>query len=170
MVAKSQWNRCVHCDYQLTRLGDGWTVPDSEKLEGTTFRVYLYVIREDRPVGPRDVMRGVDLSSPSVAYRHLQKLETLGLIEKDAYGEYIIREKASISGYLWIGRSLVPRLFFYSLFFMGVLIAEAIVIISNLLVGQVPQLDFTFLTLITATSMALFLFEGSRLLKKGKTV
>jgi len=144
-------------------------VPDDERLEGTTFRVYLYVMKEDRPVGPRDVMKGVGLSSPSVAYRHLQKLETLGLIEKDVYGEYLIREKASINGYLWVGKNLVPRLIFYSFFFMGVLIAEIIVITTNLLVGQVPRLDFIFLTLITSIAMILFLIEGAKLLKKGET-
>jgi hypothetical protein len=144
-------------------------VPNGEKLEGTTFRVYLYVMKEDKPVGPRDVMRGADLSSPSVAYRHLQKLETLGLIEKDVYGEYAVREKANIKGYLWVGKNLVPRLIFYSFFFMGVLIAEIIVITSNLLVGQVPQLDFAFLTLITSIAMILFLIEGVKLVKKGET-
>ena len=91
-----------------------------------------------------------------------------GLIEKDVYGEYIIKEKANIEGYLWVGRSLVPRLLFYSFFFMGVLIAEITVIVSNLLVGQTPQLDFAFLTLITAVAMTLFLIEGSQLLKRAE--
>jgi len=144
-------------------------VPNDDRLEGTTFRVYLYVMRERKPVGPRDVMRGADLSSPSVAYRHLQKLETLGLIEKDVYGEYTIREKADITGYLWVGRNLVPRLIFYSFFFMGVLVAEIVVITGNLLVGRAPQSDFIFLTLITSIAMILFLVEGVKLIKKGDT-
>jgi DNA-binding transcriptional ArsR family regulator len=143
-------------------------VPNAERLEGNTFRVYLYVLREGKPIGPRDVMRGVDLSSPSVAYRHLQKLETMGLIEKDEYGEYILRQKANIQGQLWIGRNLVPRLLFYSFFFMGVFVVEIIVISSNLLVGQAPQLDFVFLALITAIAMTLFLMEGSKLFVKSK--
>jgi hypothetical protein len=146
-----------------------WIVPEDGTLEGTTFRVYLYVMREGKPVGPRDVMRGTELSSPSVAYRHLQKLETLGLIEKDTYGEYVLREKANIRGYLWIGRSLVPRLLFYSFFFMGILVAEIIVIMNNLVVGQTPQLDFIFLTLITMIAMSLFLIEGSKLSKGGES-
>jgi predicted transcriptional regulator len=78
-------------------------VPDDEELEGTTFKVYLYVVKDAKPVGPRDVMRGVNLSSPSVACRHLQKLETLGLLQKNAYGEYVVREKANIKGHVWIG-------------------------------------------------------------------
>ena len=71
------------------------------ELEGTTFTVYFYVLKESKPVGPREVMRGANLSSPSVAYRHLQKLEDLGLLEKNEKGRYIIKEKAKISGYLW---------------------------------------------------------------------
>jgi hypothetical protein len=146
----------------------GWNLPNAERLEGNTFRVYFYVMREGKPVGPRDVMKSLDLSSPSVAYRHLQKLEALGLIEKDVYGEYVIREKVNVKGYLWVGRNLVPRLLFYSFFFIGVLIAEITVIMSNLLVGQTPQLDFLFLTLITTIAMVLFLIEGSKLFKRAE--
>jgi predicted transcriptional regulator len=63
----------------------------NEEPEGTTLIVYSYVVKEGRPVGPRDVMRGVNLSSPSVAYRHLQKLEALGLVMKNEYGEYVVK-------------------------------------------------------------------------------
>ena len=46
-----------------------------KELAGNTLIVYAYVVGENRPVGTRDVMRGANLSSPSVAHRHLQKLE-----------------------------------------------------------------------------------------------
>jgi DNA-binding IclR family transcriptional regulator len=55
----------------------------SEELQGITLNVYLYVAKKDKPVGPRDVMKGVNLSSPSVAYRHLQKLEDEGYLAKN---------------------------------------------------------------------------------------
>ena len=137
------------------------------ELEGTTFVVYSYVIKESKPVGPREVMRGANLSSPSVAYRHLQKLEDLGLLEKNEEGRYIIKEKAKISGYLWIGRTLVPRLLFYSLFFTGILSTEiASIAIRYFVYGLVPDMLFLYLTLITAIAMALFLIEGLSLKKK----
>jgi hypothetical protein len=135
-------------------------MPNDEELEGTTLKVYLYVVKEGKPVGPRDVMRGASLSSPSVAYRHLQKLENLGLLQKDTYGEYIVKEKIGIKGHLWIGRSLVPRLVFYSFFFAGILIAEISVMTIRLAAGEPLQMEFTFLTATTATSMALFIIEG----------
>jgi DNA-binding transcriptional ArsR family regulator len=137
------------------------------ELEGTTFTVYSYVVKESRPVGPREVMRGANLSSPSVAYRHLQKLEDLGLLEKNEEGRYIVKEKAKISGYLWIGRTLVPRLIFYSLFFTGILSAEiASIAIRYFIYGLVPEMVLIYLTLITAIAMALFLIEGISLKKK----
>ncbi len=139
------------------------------ELEGLTFAVYSYIMKENEPVGPRDVMRGACLSSPSVAYRHLQKLEDLGLIEKNEKGRYIVKEKAKISGYLWIGRTLVPRLVFYSLFFTGLLSAEiASIAIRYFVYGLVPEMVFIYLTLITAISLALFVIEGISLRKKTK--
>ena len=133
---------------------------DNEELEGTTLKVYLYVVKEGKPVGPRDVMRGANLSSPSVAYRHLQKLESLGLLQKDVYGEYAVKEKANIKGHMWIGKNLVPRLIFFSFFFIGILSAEIAIIAIRFFVNEPLQMDFAFLTFVTAVALALFLLEG----------
>jgi hypothetical protein len=139
----------------------------NEELEGNTLNVYAYVVKEGKPVGPRDVMRGVNLSSPSVAYRQLQKLENFGLLEKNQYGEYVVKERTSISGHLWIGRTLVPRLVFYSFFFMGVLGAEiAIIAIQVFFYGQTADIEIFYLIAITVIAMALFLGEGILLLRK----
>lgn len=140
-----------------------------EELEGTTLKVYLYVVKQGNPVGPREVMRGANLSSPSVAYRHLQKLEILGLLAKDTYGEYMVKEKANIKGHLWIGRNLVPRLIFYAFFFMGVLGAEITIIAIRFSVKELLQTEFIFLTFITMAAMVLFLFEGIMLFLRAKT-
>ena len=143
------------------------TNADAEEIEGNTLNVYAYVVKEGKPVGPRDVMRGANLSSPSVAYRQLQKLENFGLVERNQYGEYVVKERVSISGHLWIGRNLVPRLVFYSFFFMGILGAEiAIIAIQVFFYGQSLDLEILYLIAITVTAMALFLGEGILLLKK----
>lgn len=143
--------------------------PADEELEGTTLRVYLYVVREDKPVGPRDVMRGTNLSSPSVAYRHLQKLETLGLIQRDNYGEYTAKEKANIKGHLWIGKNLIPRLIIYSFFFIGILTAEIATITLRLTTDQPISTEHIILTLTTTTATILLLTEGVILHLKTKT-
>lgn len=113
-------------------------------------------------------MRDMGLSSPSVAYRHLQKLENLGLIQKDSYGQYDVREKVSIKGHLWVGRNLVPRLIFYSFFFTGILTAEIIIIAVQLSAAATPTFDFIFFTVTTAVTMMIFLLEGMKLLLKVK--
>jgi len=82
-----------------------------EELDGNTLIVYAYVAREGKPVGTRDVTRGACLSSPSVAHRHLTKLEAIGLLEKNEYGDNMPKQKANVSGYVWVGRTLVPRYF-----------------------------------------------------------
>ena len=142
---------------------------DAEALEGTTLNVYAYVVKESKPVGPREVMRGVNLSSPSTAYRQLQKLESLGLLQKNVYGAYVVKEKASISGHLWIGRNLVPRLMCYSLFFMGIVGVElAIIATQFFLQNQLPHIELIYLAATNAVAMALFLGEGLLLRRKNK--
>ncbi len=141
----------------------------NEELEGNTLNVYAYIVHTKKPVGTREVTRGANLSSTSVAHRHLQKLEDMGLIEKNNYGDYILKEKASINGHVWVGKNLVPRLVFYSFFFMGAFAAEVgIIILSFLIKGLVIQASFLFLTAITAVAMVLFLAEGIALYRKTK--
>jgi hypothetical protein len=134
---------------------------NSEELEGTTFKVYVFAVKEGRSIGTRDVVRGLDLSSSSVAYRHLQKLEELGLLEKTEYGEYIVKEKANVTGHLWIGRNLVPRLLIYCLFFVGLLGAETTIIIIRFFVNkELPELNFIYLTAVTMLGVGIFSFES----------
>ena len=141
---------------------------NSEELEGTTLNVYAYLVKEGNPVGPREVMRATNLSSPSVAYWHLQKLEALGLLDKNKYGEYVVKEKIGVSGHLWIGRNLVPRLICYSFFFMGILGVEiGLIAIPFFLNRQAPALYLFYL--ITPTTIATVLFLGEGLILRRKT-
>ncbi len=139
----------------------------NDELEGNTLTVYAYIVHAAKPVGTRDVTRGASLSSTSVAYRHLQKLEELGLIEKNSYGDYILKEKTNINGHVWVGKNLVPRLMFYSFFFLGAFAAEiSILLLSILIKDIVVQVSFLFLTGMTGAAMVLFLIEGLLLQRK----
>ncbi len=143
--------------------------PSDEKLEGTTFTVYAYAVKAGRPVGTRDVMRGAKLSSPSVAFRHLQKLEAMGLLQKNEYGEYVVKEKANIRGYIWVGRRLVPRMLLYSFVFVGILILEIAVLVIHFSVEDYKfKIFFSLLMIVTAVPLVLFLIEGILLLFKSK--
>ncbi|XES78295.1 MAG: hypothetical protein ACBZ72_05325 [Candidatus Bathyarchaeia archaeon] len=145
------------------------TNADAESLEGKTLNVYSYAVKEGKPVGPREVMRGANLSSPSVAYWHLQKLEACGLLQKNGYGEYLVKEKVNISGHLWIGRNLVPRLMCYSLFFSGVVGTELVIIASQFFLhGLLPSIDLIYLAVTNIIATVLFLAEGLQLRRKTK--
>ena len=136
---------------------------DKEELEGITLSVYLYVVKKGKPVGPRDVMRGANLSSPSVAYRHLKKLEDLGYLKKNNYGEYITKCKASVRGYIWVGRRMLPKMLVYSIIFMIILIGELVVLVIHYSVENYTfKVFFLLLTLVTGFAMAVFTFEALR--------
>jgi hypothetical protein len=117
-------------------------------------------VNEDKPLGPREITRLVHLSSPSVAHRNLQKLEELDLVEKDAFGEYTVKQKQSVKGHVWVGGRLFPRLMFYAFFFVGILSVEAVIAAARLLEGEQLQYDFILLVTVTAISFVLFLLEG----------
>jgi DNA-binding transcriptional ArsR family regulator len=137
------------------------TTANNEKLEGTTLSVYLYVVKKGAPVGPRDAMKGANLSSPSVAYRHLQKLEDLGYLKKNEYGEYITKKRARIRGFIWVGRRLMSKMLAYSFIFLGALIVELAILSVHYSVENLEfVIFFLLLTLVTASAMAVFMIEG----------
>ena len=143
------------------------TNAESDELEGNTLNVYAFVVKEGKPVGPREVMRGANLTSPSTAYRQLQKLESFGLIQKNVYGSYVVKEKTNVSGHLWIGRNLVPRLVCYSLFFFGLFSVEAAILIVQFFSQELtPSLAVMYLLPITGLSAVLFLAEGLMVYRK----
>jgi hypothetical protein len=133
----------------------------SEELEGTTFAVYSYVVKEGRPVGTRDVMRGANLSSPSVAYRHLQKLEVLGLLQKNEYGEYFVKKRVNMRDYVWVGRRLVSKMMLYAAGFAAVLATWIIILAIHFEVETYKfKVFFALLIAVTAAAMCLFLYEA----------
>ena len=140
-------------------------VESEDQLNATAFHTYVYLVKAGKPVGPRELMRGANLSSPSVAYRNLQKLSELDLVLKDAYGNYVAKEKVGLKGHMWIGRTLVPRFVVFGLVFLGILITEVAILLPHLLLGASVEGSFWLLTIITIVSAAIFLVEGSKFRK-----
>jgi hypothetical protein len=134
-------------------------VSGDQGLDGNTLRIYVALVNANKPLGPREITRIAHLSSPSVAYRNLQKLEELGLVEKDAFGEYIVMQRQRVKGHFWVGGRLFPRLLFYAFFFIGILSMEAVIVIIRLISGKQFTYDFILLIIVTATSTVLFLLE-----------
>jgi hypothetical protein len=131
------------------------------ELEGLTLTVYLYVAKKTKPVGPRDVTKGAGLSSPSVAYRHLQKLEDSGYLAKNEFGEYTVKKKASLKGNAWLGRHLFPKMWIYGLIFLAILAVELVIFVIHFSVETYEfKVFFALLTLITGVATAVFAVEG----------
>ena len=98
------------------------------ELKGNTLRVYVYALK-NRKVGVREVQRSLNLSNPSLAQYHLNKLVELGLLKKDD-SDYAIIEEVNVKimrDFLRVGTLLVPRFLFYAVFFTIFTIYLAIV-------------------------------------------
>lgn len=106
-------------------------------------------------------MKNINLSSPSVAYRHLQKLEDMGYLQKNDYGEYIIKGKAQIEGNVWLRNILVPKMWVYSLIFLAILSVEIIVLAVHYSVETYEfKVFFILIVIITLSAIAVFSIEG----------
>lgn len=140
----------------------------NEDLNASTFQTYMYLVKVGKPVGPRDVMRGANLSSPSVAYRNLQKLVDLGLVVKDEYSNYVVKEKANMKGYMWFGKTLMPTFIIFGFVFVGMLIAEIAVLIPHLILGSSIEEAFWLWIITTVASALLFLATAVRFRMKPK--
>jgi hypothetical protein len=89
------------------------------EIHGTTLRVYWYLFKSTRPVGVRETQRALSMSSPSIALYHLEKLRELGVVDKNAGGDYSLREQVqvgSLKAFLKVGRLILPRYLFYAIF------------------------------------------------------
>ncbi len=97
----------------------------TEEIRGTTLKVYLYILRSGRDnIGVREVMRALNMKTPSHAYYHLDKLVRHGLLER-RHGEYYLVKSVRLDflrEYIIIGGSIVPKFMFYTSFFLTILI------------------------------------------------
>jgi hypothetical protein len=115
-------------------------------------------------------MKGVNLSSPSVAYRHLQKLEDLGYLSKNEFGEYSLKRKAAIRGHVWLGYRLFPKMWLYALGFLAVLVVELVIFFLHFSIETYEfKVFFLLLTLITGAALAVFGVEGFLQRRRKKT-
>ena len=96
------------------------------ELKGVTLRVYWRILgSRSQPIGVRPIQRALGLSSPSVALHHLEKLKTLGLLEKDSSGEYHLIEQVKVGvlqNFVGVLGFLLPRYLFYSTMFTVMLV------------------------------------------------
>jgi DNA-binding transcriptional ArsR family regulator len=137
-------------------------VQEEAELNNTAFQIYLYLVKAKEPIGPRDIMRALNQSSPAVVHRHLQKLAESGLVDKDAYGRYTVKKKIGFKGYVWVGKRLVPRPILFSVSFAGLLVFFVAVWALHLSLGSPIEESFIVLSVVTAVAAVFFLVEGLR--------
>jgi predicted DNA-binding transcriptional regulator len=130
-----------------------------EPLKGKTLAVYLYLLKNNKPVGAREIQRKLDFSTPSLAIYHLSKLEELGLVKKEGGG--FIVNKVVTDNNIKVKHFLVPRFLFYSVFSSLACVFEL-----NFRPAEITSAYFFFLT-STLICTLIFCFETTRTWKKG---
>jgi predicted DNA-binding transcriptional regulator len=85
-------------------------------LKGTTLAIFRFIFKEGRPLGTREIQRGLKLSSASLASYHLAKLLEAGLIQETANG-YIVN-KRMFENVIRVRRTLIPAQVSYVAFFV----------------------------------------------------
>lgn len=136
-------------------------------LSGTTWEVYLYILTSREPVGVREVWRGLNLSSPSLAQYHINKLLSLKVINQTRDGRYVVEETEGIEAlrsFVLLRGKLIPRLVFY-----GALVSGILVVYLILWPFEWNFRDLTVLA-VSILSISAFFFEAYnqyRSLKRG---
>jgi len=88
---------------------------EKDVLRGKALQVYHFVIRSNEPVRVREIQRSLGFSSPSLVIYHLEKLKEAGLIKEEGIG--YVADKVLLRNLVRFRSTLIPRYFFYSLFF-----------------------------------------------------
>ncbi|MGP8057928.1 MAG: winged helix-turn-helix domain-containing protein [Nitrososphaerales archaeon] len=131
--------------------------PSSDVLKGTTLKVYRYLFKLGRPASIRDVQRGLDLSSPSVAEYHLKKLVQGGLVREAAEG-YLV-DRVMWDNMIRMRRTIVPFQAFYVVFFAAAFLVMLLVLRTNL------EEEYIFGQVIVLIALGLSAYEFERTLR-----
>ena len=91
-------------------------------LRGRTLAVYVWLVRHQE-AGVREIQKELGFSSPSVAFRHLDKLVEMGVAEKHENDRYALARKVdsgSLLPFVSLAGLTFPRLGFYAILFSAV--------------------------------------------------
>jgi DNA-binding transcriptional ArsR family regulator len=88
---------------------------EKDVLQGKTLQVYRFIIRRNEPARVREIQRSLGFSSPSLVVYHLEKLKEAGLIKEEGIG--YVADKVLLRNLVRFRSTLIPRYFFYFLFF-----------------------------------------------------
>ena len=124
-------------------------------LKGTTLSVFRFIFREGKPVGPREIQRGLGLSSVSIATYHLAKLRDAGLIRETPEGYSV--DRRMFENVVRIRRLLIPVQVSYVAF-----LATAIVMLLTILRPPVAYSSYYFSIAILLIASVVSLLQARR--------
>ena len=136
------------------------------ELKGNTLLVYLYLVRNQNPVGAREVQRKLNFSSPTLAVYHLEKLCTLGLVHKDQDGYVLTKEVkiGALSQVVKFGALILPRYVFFTAFFSVLLLCYLIFLwFAN---SFELNIHSSYAILISLTAISVMIYECIRIWKQ----
>ena len=88
--------------------------------EGTSLRVYLYLLQQSKPVSLSEIRTGLNLSTSSLASYHVQRLLAASLVRQEPGG--YVADKMALKGFLRVRKHLVSTGFFMVGFFAATLL------------------------------------------------
>lgn len=119
-------------------------------LRGLTLKIYKFILKEDRPVGIREVQRALGLSSPTLALYHMSKLEEAGFIKKELNG--YVADRIVLRNLIRLKKVLIPRNLFYTVF-----LATSLIFLVVFLRPPILTREYVFslgvISVATATSL-----------------
>lgn len=121
-------------------------------LRGLTLRVYRFILKNEKPVGIREVQRALNLSSPTLALYHMNKLEEAGFIRKELGG--YVADRIILENFVRLRRILVPRHFFYTMFFV-----TSFVFLVVFLRPPIPTREYIFSLGVVSVAAATSIYE-----------
>jgi len=128
-------------------------------LRGLTLKVYKVVLRSDKPIGIREVQRALNLSSPTLALYHVNKLEEAGLIKKELNG--YVADRVILENLVRFRRILIPRNLFYTIF-----LTSSLVMLTVLLRPPTLTREYVFSLAVITIAAATSVYETVRVFSR----
>ncbi|ABN70499.1 LexA DNA-binding domain protein [Staphylothermus marinus F1] len=83
------------------------------ELSGSSLDVYMLLLKHKEPLSIREIQRMMGFKSPNSVRHHLERLISLGFVEKTRYGYIAVKPRESILDLIFEFKGLVvPKQFF----------------------------------------------------------
>jgi hypothetical protein len=134
-------------------------------LKGTTLKIYRFMYKEGRPLGPHEVQRALGLSSVSIPQYHINKLVVAGLVKREeSSGRYYV-DRLVFENMIRIRRAVIPSHTTYAIFFASTLA----ILLTILRPASILNSLYLFALGINVAAVLIFAREVYTALARSKT-